>query len=130
MQEIDADGSGEIEFAEFDAIFGKWIRNKLASGLHAALAHAEEPNETFPETSEKTQFEEEGAGKGKAPAADAQKTVSKRLQHVEAVQDTTRWDEAVVHRESTTKRRIWDGWDTYRCTQEKTRQQHSDHLAC
>ena len=38
LQEIDADGSGDIEFQEFDAVFGKWIRNKLAEGLDAALS--------------------------------------------------------------------------------------------
>ena len=36
MDEIDTDGSGEIEFAEFDKVVGKWIRAKLVRGLEAA----------------------------------------------------------------------------------------------
>ena len=35
--EMDKDGSGEIEFVEFDAVVGKWIRAKLVLGLEAVL---------------------------------------------------------------------------------------------
>ena len=37
MNEMDKDGSGEIEFIEFDVVVGKWIRAKLLLGLEAAL---------------------------------------------------------------------------------------------
>ena len=37
MGRIDTDGSGQIEFPEFDAVAGQWIRDKLATGLAAAL---------------------------------------------------------------------------------------------
>ena len=38
MARIDSDRSGEIEFPEFEAVVGQWIRGKLAMGLEEALA--------------------------------------------------------------------------------------------
>jgi hypothetical protein len=72
------DGDGEIEFPEFDAVVGKWIRNKLVSGLEAALV--------------------------REPLPSPQKKKPKRAV---VEQSDARYEDAVAHRDEALQRQAW-----------------------
>eukprot|EP01043_Picozoa_sp_COSAG02_P018564 COSAG02_NODE_870_length_16337_cov_45.593608_4_plen_288_part_00 len=80
MNEMDKDGSGEIEFVEFDSVVGKWIRAKLLLGLEAALELDEKTAKTVDREEQKQTQAELQPDPDLTPEPDAQLELEPELE--------------------------------------------------
>eukprot|EP01043_Picozoa_sp_COSAG02_P018565 COSAG02_NODE_870_length_16337_cov_45.593608_5_plen_515_part_00 len=88
MNEMDKDGSGEIEFVEFDSVVGKWIRAKLLLGLEAALELDEKTAKTVDREEQKQTQAELQPDPDLTPEPDPELTdVSSDIDNIELSED-------------------------------------------